>query len=189
VIVKVIGLVTRDTCTCVFVKENKNSYAAMRERNKKDMKRPSPSETVMLKNRRGRKRKESRETEMKRMLVMHEERKRSPGNVQRKQASKQERQNTPIHFLRGRRTQTPTQTKTPQVTTQTVEKEEQKTDMEEERHEEPQKRSRETNHRTLLLINSMTLTAGPRLEVLDCHDPVLPVGLPGESSKMYSPST
>jgi hypothetical protein len=49
-----------------------------------------------------------------------------------------------------------------------------------------------SNHLTLLLINSLTLTtAVPRFEevVLCCHDPVLFVGLPGDSLKMYSPST
>jgi hypothetical protein len=48
------------------------------------------------------------------------------------------------------------------------------------------------DHLTLLLISSLTLTtAVPRFEevVLCCHDPVLLVGLPGDSLKMYSPST
>lgn len=48
-----------------------------------------------------------------------------------------------------------------------------------------------SDHLTLLDMSSLTLTAGLRLEelVLCCHEPVLPVGLPGESWKMYSPST
>lgn len=40
-----------------------------------------------------------------------------------------------------------------------------------------------SDHLTLLDMSSLTLTAGLRLEelVLCCHEPVLPVGLPGES--------
>jgi len=115
-------------------------------------------------------------------------------------ASIKEKQDEKLQSTFERKAQTPVQRKAPvrHNTTpikETTSKENPVVEKEEprERRGKNQRRARQkASHRTLLLINSLTLTAVPRLDeaVLCCHDPVLPVGLPGDdSAKMYSPST